>query len=417
MHQKVICPARVDLAGGLLDIWPLHTFLQDCFTINFSIPVFTSVELSCREGDKESKKINVRVSSPSNLYEKSFLNGESLLRDPAKELDLLKVHLEYWFGDKPFEVLAHNKKDKTAKKDKNIKKTLRDEHFIFKSAKGDREWDLVLESGSPVGGGLGASSALCMGLAQVFSSLCGCDLSLKELLFLCRDLEAGLLRAPAGIQDYIPAIEGGSVERGKNKNKSKSTGTGTGKSTGKSKSKSKSTGTGTGKSKGKNKNKHFIYFIEHSPLGPKWIKRPVPEEFFADHALLLDTGKSHHSGNSNVRIVQKALQQDSYILEGLRLLRDNALNMMKVCEAEDWPGLFAYVNQEQELRTRFFPGWLPLEKKGVIDLVKEAGAGAVKLCGAGGGGALFVLAKTKQAKQNIQKVCKRHSIPVIAGGL
>ncbi|MDE0518832.1 MAG: hypothetical protein OXH36_04675 [Bdellovibrionales bacterium] len=41
---SVKSPTRVDLAGGLLDIWPVYALVPDCVVLNFSIPVFTSVQ-------------------------------------------------------------------------------------------------------------------------------------------------------------------------------------------------------------------------------------------------------------------------------------------------------------------------------------------------------------------------------------
>ncbi len=174
-------PMRMDLAGGLLDVWPVYALVKDCFVINCSIPVFTSVELqknnqpvrSIYINPKKQKKINIEISSPSGSYKKSFSDFEDLLKASDEELNLLKKNLEYWIG-------------------------------CFKEKR--EGWDIFLRSESPVGAGLGASSSLFVSLTKAFSSVLRQHLSQDELLSLCRDLETALLHSPAGIQDYIPAM-------------------------------------------------------------------------------------------------------------------------------------------------------------------------------------------------------------------
>ena len=349
-------PTRVDLAGGLLDIWPVHALVRDCFVVNFSIPVFTSVELrySAKAWSRESgggnpdhfikensnyfdrTKINIGIFSPSGSYKKSFVGLNDLFKTPSSELSLLKKHLEYW-----------------------------SEYFIEKQTFPN---SICLKSESPMGGGLGASSSLCVGLAKSFCSLLKKELTQSELLVLCRDLETSLLHAPAGIQDYIPAIES---EPG------------------------------------------FLYIIECAPLGPQWSRKKIPINFFKDHFLLVDTGKSHHSGNNNWEILKKVVEKDQETLNGIYQLRNNALKTMKVCEQEDWPDLSSCLSKEQELRGEYFSNWLNPSVSSLIDLMTENGAEAVKLCGAGGGGCLLVLAKNRIQKQKLAQVCKKNKIPII----
>ncbi|MDE0118959.1 MAG: hypothetical protein OXM55_02995 [Bdellovibrionales bacterium] len=331
---------RVDLAGGLLDIWPVYALVPDCFVLNFSIPVFTSVklrysselQLSCEGGPP----IDISVFSPSGSYKNSFTRLNDLLKDSSDELSLLKKHLEYWKGYFPRE------------------------QIFLKS--------IYLRSESPIGGGLGASSSLCVGLAKVLSSVFKQELRKKELLMLCRDLETSLLHAPAGIQDYIPAIE---------------------------------------------EDPGFLYTIECMSSGPKWNRKKIPSDFFADHFLLVDTGKSHHSGNNNWEILKKIIEKDQDILNGIYQLRDNALKTVEICDQENWSDLFVYVNKEQELRGRYFSNWLNPSVSSLIGLMRSHGAKAAKLCGAGGGGCLLVLAENQKHKQELEQVCEKNKISIV----
>ena len=333
-------PTRVDLAGGLLDIWPVHALVPDCFVVNFSIPIFTSVSLRYSSGVPFSCEgnlpIDIGVFSPSGSYKQSFAKLDELLKDSSEELSLLKQHLKYWNSC-----------------------FLKEQIFLK---------NIYLRSDSPVGGGLGASSSLCVGLTKAFFSLLKKEVAKNELLMLCRDLETALLHAPAGIQDYIPAI---------------------------------------------GEESDFLYIIECVSSGLKWNRKKNPIQFFKDHFLLIDTGKSHHSGNNNWEILKKIIEKDQGILNGIYKLRDNALKVVEICCQENWSDLFFYLNKEQELRGKYFSNWLNPAVSSLIDLMKDHGAQTVKLCGAGGGGCLLVLAKNQKNKKKLEQVCKKNDIPIV----
>ena len=334
-------PMRVDLAGGFLDIWPVHALIQDCFVVNFSIPLFTSSSIEIYSKDyadskSPAKEINIEISSLSGIYKKSFVDWKSLLESPASELHLLQKHLEYW----------------GTQQEQNLNNI-----------------SICLKSESPIGAGLGGSSSLCVNLAKCFSSIFKKQMTKHQLLMLCRDIETSLLHAPAGIQDYIPALE---------------------------------------------TEPNFIYIIECTPFGPQWKRKKVPISFFMDHLLLVDTGKSHHSGSNNWEILKKVIEKkDKSLLHGLNQLRDNALNIVDIYEEENWEDLFTYMNKEHDIRGECFPNWLNPFVSSIINLIKDSGAESVKLCGAGGGGCLLVLSRSRKIKENIKQVCQKNKIPII----
>lgn len=338
-------PTRIDLSGGLLDIWPVHALVPDCFVVNCSIPVFTSVELKCHShgsGNSAPSKMDIKIQSPSGVYEKSFPGLQDVMRESACELDLLNTYLQYW-------------------------KQFLQKNNSFKGVNINDLSSVTLKSESPVGAGLGGSSSLCVSLAKAFCSLFKQGFTQNELLRLCRDLETTLLHAPAGIQDYIPAME----------------------------------------------LPDFLFIIECSPLGPKWKKKKIPFEFFKHHLLLVDTGKSHHSGNNNWEILKKIIERDQDTLNGIYQLRDNALKTVELCEKENWPDLSFSLNQEQELRGSYFSNWLNPSVSSLINLMSERGAEAMKFCGAGGGGCLIVLAKNRSRKQKLEQICHKNNVPVL----
>ena len=78
MHSnKVIeasAPARVDLAGGTLDLWPLHVLHPGSFTVNLAI----SLKASCRVGRGQGR---FQVLSPGTGFEKTAASPAELLAD------------------------------------------------------------------------------------------------------------------------------------------------------------------------------------------------------------------------------------------------------------------------------------------------------------------------------------------------
>ena len=117
-------PIRIDFAGGTLDCWPLNVLLSPVTTINGAISLYTS----CRIRKREDKKIIIESRSTSETYEFSCL--EELL-------NCNKSHFVFFR-----EMVAHQKPE-----------------YGF---------HLIAESQSPVGGGLGGSSSLCVSILKAF---------------------------------------------------------------------------------------------------------------------------------------------------------------------------------------------------------------------------------------------------------
>ncbi len=181
---KIKSPTRIDLAGGFLDIPPVHSLIDNCCVVNCSLPVFSSVTFKSErihKSEYSSSKKNrflINIHSPSGSYEKSFSSIKNCLKVSDKEIILLQIVLQYWLKQVGESVLSG---------------------LLINNS-------LDIESESPVGAGLGGSSSLCVSLNKVFLSLLKRKLSDQQLIQLCRDMETKLLHFPAGVQDYIPAL-------------------------------------------------------------------------------------------------------------------------------------------------------------------------------------------------------------------
>jgi D-glycero-alpha-D-manno-heptose-7-phosphate kinase len=154
---------RVDLAGGTLDIWPLGLLHPGAATVNVSIDLPATVELTLvdhgwavfQEGEEH------RGEQRRELLERP---ETSLVGVVAEALDLPPVEIR-------------------------------------------------LASASPRGGGLGASSALAVALLAAADAALGHPVaSPYDRAGVARDLEARLMSLPTGTQDHFGAQVGGVLE-------------------------------------------------------------------------------------------------------------------------------------------------------------------------------------------------------------
>src|ERR1700730_17031575 len=72
-------PARIDLAGGTLDLWPLHVLHPGSVTVNLAI----DLRARCRVGRGEN---GFRVTVPDLGYERNVSRPAELLSDPRAAL-------------------------------------------------------------------------------------------------------------------------------------------------------------------------------------------------------------------------------------------------------------------------------------------------------------------------------------------
>ncbi len=162
-------PTRVDLAGGTLDLWPIHHLLDHKATVNFAVTLPATVTMEVRTDNI----INVR-SEDQNIELKGTY--EALLGTTS--LPLFTSFLRHLWS-KEFPGLT-----------------------VTMSAK------------SPAGAGLGGSSCLAVTLASCFVAARNqigtpTQMGDHELVESARDIEARLIAIPTGIQDYWGAVRGG----------------------------------------------------------------------------------------------------------------------------------------------------------------------------------------------------------------
>ena len=162
-YIKTSAPTRIDLAGGTLDIWPLHLFFENPPTLNAAIDLYAKVEITTRK----DKKIFL-TSHDLGLSEK-FPSLDALPDNHALEL---------------------------------VVRTLK-----FYSPKSGLE--ISTNCQAPQGSGIGGSSALNIALNGALNRLTGRRYRRSEMIKIAMNIETQVIKVPAGCQDYFPAMYGG----------------------------------------------------------------------------------------------------------------------------------------------------------------------------------------------------------------
>lgn len=156
-------PTRIDLAGGTLDIWPLHLFFSNAPTLNAAIDLYATVEISPRK----DKRIVLR-SRDLNIAD-SFSSLSTLPENHPLELVIRMVK--------------------------------------FYAPKTGLEISTSCQA--PQGSGIGGSSALSIALHGALNKFTGKKFNKQQMIEIARNIETQVIRVPAGCQDYFPAMYGG----------------------------------------------------------------------------------------------------------------------------------------------------------------------------------------------------------------
>ncbi len=160
-------PARIDFAGGTLDIWPLYLYFGLPPTLNAAIDCYATARLIPNPGSKaivlESRDLGIR---------EKFSSFKALPE-----------------GKHPLSLLI-----KTVK--------------FYEPKEGA---SLVTSCQAPPGSGIGGSSALNIALHGALKTWTGRKMSRETLLTVAKNIETQVIEAPTGWQDYFPALYGGAL--------------------------------------------------------------------------------------------------------------------------------------------------------------------------------------------------------------
>jgi D-glycero-alpha-D-manno-heptose-7-phosphate kinase len=162
-------PVRIDLAGGTLDIWPVHLVLPEPgVTVNVALDLPATAEVSALAGGR------VEVES-RDRGEKAAYDGPEALRKAVAA------------GGGPARLLAR----------------------AVDAVCPEGGVRLVTSATAPAAAGLGGSSALLGCAVATLRRARGEKLDLEGTRRLSQDLETWVVGGPTGYQDYYPPLFGG----------------------------------------------------------------------------------------------------------------------------------------------------------------------------------------------------------------
>jgi D-glycero-alpha-D-manno-heptose-7-phosphate kinase len=226
-------------------------------------------------------------------------------------------------------------------------------------------FSLETRSESPIGGGLGGSSSLLMSCLKAFSQWLKKPLSGPEMVRVASNIEAQMLRKPTGTQDYIPALYPSGIN-----------------------------------------------VIDYSVAGTQVTAVQVPASLFHNRFLLVYTGRSHNSGINNWDVIKKVLDGDPTTLFALGEIRQVADELRHKCMTQDWSGWPALFERETHARLALSPSFSSPEIIRLTQLALSEGVEAVKICGAGGGGCVF-LWTPESAFTKVKAACQHEGYQVL----
>ncbi|MCC7404898.1 MAG: galactokinase [Bdellovibrionales bacterium] len=314
-------PTRIDLAGGTLDCWPLFPLVDShCLTVNFSIGICTEAKLTPQEG----KSIEIVMNDLK--YRKSFANLNQLMSCTDPELRLIRIVAEYF--------------------------------------KPTQNFSLETRSDSPVGGGLGGSSSLTISLLKAFGKWLGRQWTVRDIVEVAHNLEAQLIKAPTGTQDYIPAFQSG------------------------------------------------LHFINYHADGIRLESQATPKDVFERSMTLVYTGVPHHSGINNWQVIKAVIEGSAQVLAALREINQVAKHMQKVVLSSQWDEIPRLFSEEYRFRVMLTPHFSSPRIEELKDVVLSAGADAVKICGAGGGGCVVVWSPAER-KRGVEAACQAAGFQIL----
>jgi D-glycero-alpha-D-manno-heptose-7-phosphate kinase len=155
-------PARIDLAGGTIDIWPLYLFHPGAQTINAAISIRARARIETRTDDR------IVIHSEDTAATVEAAGWQELRHEP--KLRLLSLLASF------FEA---------------------------------RGITLTTFSESPAGAGIAGSSALNVAVCAALADWQRMHYDPEALLQIALNVEAQAINVPTGLQDYRPAMYGG----------------------------------------------------------------------------------------------------------------------------------------------------------------------------------------------------------------
>lgn len=310
-------PTRIDLAGGTTDIWPLYLFHPNARTVNIAIDLRAKAKIEQVGGNaieirSEDQDLSHRL--PSIDYVDEI--------EPGHPLELVLRLLAF-----------------------------------FRPGGGLK---ISTSCQAPAGSGLGGSSALNIALCGALNSLIGGRYSREELVVIAKNVETQVLRIPAGVQDYYPAMYGGL-------------------------------------------NSVLLEITGDSLLRHSHILAHQIES----RLVLIYSGKTRNSGINNWAVTKDFLDGKKEVQEPMHRIQEATLELELALKTGRYDDAVKAIEYEMENRRKLAPGIVTPEMEELIAYGKEHGAKTAKVCGAGGGGCMMFWTNPNDKYPLIKKLRER----------
>jgi len=203
--------------------------------------------------------------------------------------------------------------------------------------------EIRVTTGSPYGAGLGGSSVLLTALLKALDIFMERDIDDVELIDGAAEIESRIIGGPTGKQDYIAAVHGGL---------------------------------------------NAVRFPEGA--SPKIERLETPPCKLSDILYVFFTGKAHFSGDNNFTIAERCLSGNKEYIDSLRRIEENSIKIYGALKDFYTDSLIAALRDEMRIRRDILPSFTN-EKIDQIERKIIRMGGALKVCGAGGGGSVFAI--------------------------
>ncbi len=223
----------------------------------------------------------------------------------------------------------------------------------FRMARG---MHIEFRSDVPKGAGLAGSSALLVAFCGALMKIGKQGIRKDRFLALVRDIETRLIRVPAGMQDYYPAVWGG------------------------------------------------VQAIWWRPGEVLREELRVVTQELEERLLLVYTGTSRKSGANNWEVFKRHLDGDRSVRRLFHMIVEAARGTVAALKAGDFGGLGKQMALEAKARKRLFPGIMTPQIDSLERSLGRLGAIATKVCGAGGGGCVVVALHPEARSRVTEKV-------------
>jgi D-glycero-alpha-D-manno-heptose-7-phosphate kinase len=291
-------PARIDLAGGTVDIWPICILEPDAVTVNLAIDRYATATVKRRRDGRF-------VLAAADRGIRSAHDRIASLRTETA----LPLHREVALAAQSF-------------------------------APGGLE--VRTRSRVPAGSGLGGSSTLFVAATRAMLRATGGSLSDREFLRLVVDMEARIIGVPTGTQDYVAAMYGG------------------------------------------------LSAIRFPAGSSARAAIAADRDAVAARIVLAWTGLPHDSATNNWAITKAYLDGDAAVRRDMTAIAAAARDLETALLAGDLEFAARAIDAEWTARKRLAPGVTTPKIERIGRAARKAGALAMKVCGAGGGGCVFL---------------------------